>query len=254
MIDYKQVVNERYNKEKVIDSYKESNVYSLLNPVGFYTQQRINEVIRIFLKEVLLQTQKEIDNIKVLDAGCGKGGWTRGMLDFIGNPNNLSGMEYSDNRIRHCRDMNPAIHYFEGDITKAIISNEYFDGPYDGIVCADVLMHIRQKKDVLSALKNMRDALEENGILLWYDTLAKTHFDEYDSECQGFSEKEMDMFANECGLELVKSMNFFKQISIGKHKFSTVYNINDNNKIFCRWIEKMPFGRSVVTCRLYKKV
>lgn len=252
MIDYKQVVEERYNKESLEQSYGYENPYSLLNPIGFYTQQRIDELIRYFVLEIKSRTNGDACSIKLLDVGCGKGGWTRRLVDFVGIPQNIYGLELSENRLNHCKEMNPAIKYGYADITEPILC-KVGNTLFDGVVCADVLMHIRRREDVINAIKNIRDVMKPGGVLMWYDTLADTHFERYDADCQGFSEKEMDTLTKECDLRFLKSYSLFKQIKIGKHIFSTVYHINERNVALCRIIEKIPFGKPVVTCRLYTK-
>lgn len=254
MRDYESVVNERYNRENLIDSYNEDCAYSLLNPIGFYSQIKIDEIIRAFLKEVMKQTHKSINDIKILDVGCGKGGWTRTVLEYIGNPNNVTGMEFSRTRLEHCKEMNPAIDYFWGDITQPIKFKDNCQKSFDGIICADVLMHIRQEADLIRALENMGDVLSNDGIILWYDNIAKTHFDEFDADCQGFNEKEMDYFATQCGFKLIRNSRYYKQIRLGKHIFNTVYRVTDSNRGCLRIIESLPIGSSVVTCRLYKRI
>lgn len=46
----------------------------------------------------------------------------------MGNPELVYGMEYSENRLLHCKYMNPAIHYEYGDLIKKIPFEIKFDG------------------------------------------------------------------------------------------------------------------------------
>jgi ubiquinone/menaquinone biosynthesis C-methylase UbiE len=53
----------------------------------------------------------DLDELKILDFGCGDGYWLRMMVELGANPENLTGIDLSNNRINIARYKNPAIQW-----------------------------------------------------------------------------------------------------------------------------------------------
>lgn len=65
------------------------------------------------------------DKIKLCDCGCGGGNNTRFMAELLGNPNQGYGIEYSKNRLQHCKDMNSFINYEYMNLTNCVCRGGY---------------------------------------------------------------------------------------------------------------------------------
>lgn len=255
MRDYYQVNEERYEKDKFSGKAVEHNIYASINPIGNYGVYKMIQHLRKFILMVRNTSRKPYDEITFLDCGCGTGLWTRTAANMLESPENVYGFEFSRNRLRHCRKMNPAIHYVWGDIVGGV-PEEFMHINFDGIVAVDLLSQIRKKEDVITSITNIRKALSIKGLFLWYEINAKTHEMNYDLDTQGFSEKEMDDYAAKCGLELVYTDRAYGAFTFLGHKYSTYYNINDGWRgiRFMEFIEPilLMFGH-LNNIRIYRK-
>lgn len=162
MRDYKQVVKERYELDDFSGKGIENNIYACINDVGNYGFHKEIDTLRHFIKVVFRETHKLLDEIRILDCGCGNGQVTRLTSELLGNSYNVYGFEYSKNRLDYCINMNPNITYKWGDIVAGI---PYEGMCFHGIMAFDVLSHLRKKEDVISALRNIFDSLYGGGCL-----------------------------------------------------------------------------------------
>lgn len=88
-----------------------NSIYAYFNNVGFYGANKITEVIRDFIKIVVRERGKCMDDLYFLDVGCGNGYCTRIIAEYLENPKQVMGIEYSHNRLLHCKKMNSSIEY-----------------------------------------------------------------------------------------------------------------------------------------------
>lgn len=258
MRDYQQVNEERYEKDNFSGKGIAENIYSPINPVGNYGVYKVIQVLRKYISIIKEKTGKDYDEIRILDCGCGAGTTTRIISNLIGNTYNVYGFEFSKNRLEYCKSMNPAIHYLWGDITQAEgVFADLSDIPFDGIVASDVLSQLRMAKDVESALKNISNALSDHGVFLWYEINAKTHEENYEADTQGFSEHEMDEYAQKCGLRMIYKSRVNGSIKLFGKTFSTYYFVNDKllNIKFMEMIDPLllKFGH-LNNVRMYMKL
>jgi SAM-dependent methyltransferase len=87
------------------------NVYHPRHPVGrlFHAHNR-HELVR-----VLNAADLELRGLRVLDVGCGHGGWLRMLQDLGADPAALHGLELGADRVRTAARGNPAMHWARGD-------------------------------------------------------------------------------------------------------------------------------------------
>ena len=83
MKPYREVVNERFDgRERQLNIY--TNQYSLINPAGFYGNQRVREAFyKVFNK--IRQLNIDVTAERILDIGCGAGGNTRLFAEMVGS-------------------------------------------------------------------------------------------------------------------------------------------------------------------------
>jgi len=207
MKSYKEVVKERYDgNEKNIHPYE--NIYSMINPVGFYADKKIRSV---FYTAFNLIRNKGIDITQafILDIGCGKGSTTRFFSELTGNAQNVFGMDLSDNRIQGAIEMNSKINYIKGDI----INPPLFPTTFDVITALDIFMHLSNKEEIILALTNVKKLLKDDGYFIWYDAYSSDHYNTtQNQDHSGFNPRQMIDLAEEAGFKKVFKMNVFKKL------------------------------------------
>ena len=243
MKDYKKVIAERYDKQTYDGKGIKENMYSLINPTGFYGEFQSAKVLYEFVN-MLAVRNKSWDMIKVCDCGCGGENKTRLMAELLGNPNQVYGIEYSKNRLQSCKSMNNYIHYEFADITvpgKGIP----FEIQFDGVTAFVVFMHFSKEKDIISALQNIYDSLKKRGLFLWYEANADSHREgrAKDIDGWGFASKEMDKYASKVGFRLIRQYGVYTQIPV--INTATVYLAKDiKNMDILGLLERLPFKKN----------
>jgi len=246
--NYEKVIEERYDKQDYDGDAIIKNIYSPINLTGFYGEFKSASILREFVC-LLCKQGKKLDEIKVLDVGCGTGTKTRVLAELLGNASQVYGTEYSMKRMEYCTRMNSSIQYEYADMTKGIPFNIKFDG----IIAFVVFMHLSTEEEILSSLANIYNSLDENGHFMWYECYAKSHWDEKMANVDGlgYSKKEMDYYAAKVGFELVSEFGIYPVLPI--FNVSTVYLAP---KIKAVWLlellDKLPFKKGNVI-RIYKK-
>lgn len=200
MQNYKDVVKNRYNRE--IDD-PENNIYSVLSDIGSGGWILQISILRMFVNAVRKRSNKPVKDLTFLDCGCGKGLMSRTLCEITETPYNIYGFEFSQTRLDKCIEMNKNINYSFGDITEKIQICTPKGGEkllFDGIIAADVFMHLRNKKEVSAALASIKESLSPKGLFMWYETNANTHYSDDDLDGRGFSINEMISHAKETGM------------------------------------------------------
>lgn len=245
MKNYDEVVKERYDKENVNEDIL-LNVYSYINDVGYYGSREISNLLRAYVK-LLLDSNKEINDLKLLDVGCGNGYITRCLAEILNNPQQVYGFDFSKSRVTNCQKMNPNINYKHGNVVKAFD----YDIKFDGISSFDVFMHLKDEKDILAGLRNIKDSLSRDGIFLWYEVNAKSHFDNINdnSDGAGYSEYEMDDYAKQVGLELVFAGGRYRNYPLVG---SSYYYMSNKTHYLLELLDKLPLLPRTINYRFYK--
>lgn len=214
MKSYKEVVKERYDGyEKDIHAYE--NIYSLINPIGFNADKKIRSVFYNAFN-LFRNAGMDITKSSILDIGCGKGATTRFFSELTNSPQNIYGLDLSVHRIECAVKMNSIISYRIGDI----VHLPAFPVMFDIITAIDVFMHLKEKKEIIQALTNIKEKLNDNGYFIWYDAYSKNHFKTtQNQDHSGFHPKQMVDLAEEAGFEKVTQINLFKKIFWKYHSF-----------------------------------
>jgi len=108
---------------------------------------------------------KNLENIMVLDIGCGYGGWLRILLDWGAKLENLHGIDLLKDRIERARKINPAIDY---QIASGF-SIPLTDGCMDLISAHTVFSSILSPKLRMSLANEMKRVLKSDGTIMIYD-------------------------------------------------------------------------------------
>lgn len=248
MNDYKKIIKEHYDKQKYGGREIKSNIYAPINPIGFYGEFKIAQILAEFISMICLHNRR-LDKINVCDCGCGDGVKTRFLAELLGNPNQVYGIEYSKNRLQHCKNMNSFIHYEYADLTKKIP----FDIQFDGITVFDVFMHFKTEEEITDALKNIYDSLKRKGIFVWDEPNVKSHWTGGKKGVNGwgFSAGEMDKYALNAGFKLKRQFGIYTKVPIIDKP--TLYLVKKIKNIWILEIfEKLPFKKNN-NIRIYYK-
>lgn len=244
MRQYKEVVKERYNKLDFSSKGLLSDIYSLINPVGYYGAIHSMDILKDFVR--LLSETHNLDSINLLDAGCGNGFNTRIMAELIGTGERVYGFDYSENEIDFCKRMNPIINYKHMDIC-----DFEYGIKMDGITAFDCISHLRKEKEVIAALSRVFECLDDNGLFMWYDINASSHFVEDENDTRGFSTKEMDEYAAKVGFCLVKEHRLYKTVPY--FNTSTYYFATRFKVLTLQILDKILPTKQTINVRIYKK-
>lgn len=251
MKSYKRVIKERYDKQKYTGEGIVSDMYSPVNPIGFYGEYKAAQILYEFVN-MINKDKRALDAIKICDCGCGDGIKTRFLTELLENPDQIYGVEYSKNRLQHCRNMNPAVHYEYSDLTEPG-KGIPFDVQFDGITAFVVFTHFSTEKEIMHALRNIHNSLKQKGLFLWYELNANSHFDGKRKRVDqwGFSSKEMDRYAAKVGFKLIKQHAVYVNLPfINKN---TVYMAKDIKNLWVlEMIEKLPLKKGNLI-RIYRK-
>jgi len=245
MKSYQEVVAERYDgietELQLVD-----NVYSFINPIGFYGDRKLRELIYKIFQFIRIKKPK-IDNLSILDIGCGKGFITRLFADITEKPDNIYGLDLSSHRVKFAKEMNPNIHYEQGDFTKPLP----FSRTFDLISAFDCLMHIPDEKAILDALRNIYSSLNQNGYFIWFDAYSKDHFKTGENQDHsGFNPNQMDDLCAKADLICIYHDSLFKLIL---NKYHTAY-LSKRIPIFTlEIIERLIPAKPGNILRIYKK-
>lgn len=251
MKSYKRVVKERYDRQVYNSRGIINDMYSPINPVGFYGEYKSAQVLVDFVKTII-RDKKELNQINICDCGCGDGVKTRFLAELLEEPRQVYGVEYSKNRLMHCKNMNPAIHYEYADLTEPD-KGIPFDCMFDGISSFVVFMHFSSEEEIMHALKNIYASLKKGGIFLWYELCADSHWDgkRKNVDHWGFSADEMDEYAAKAGFRMIKKYAVYVKIPLINK--TSVYLARDIRKTWVLDIlEKLPLKKSNLI-RMYRK-
>lgn len=249
MKDYDEVVKSRYDRDDFSSSGILRNQYSIINNIGSRGFHKKFDVLRTFIKEIIVYSNKSFDGFSLCDCGCGTGSISRMCAEILGTPKNVCGFEFSQNRLNYCKSMNNNIDYRFGNI----VNDFPFSNTFDALLCFDVLSHIRKESDIVDSLKNLYNHTNVGGGLLWFEINAKTHFTNYDADTQGYSKQEMNHFAESVGFKEIKFYGMFKRFKIFNKEYQTYYLANKFSTTVLDVIEKIIPGEHTTNIGFYIK-
>jgi SAM-dependent methyltransferase len=157
-VDEPDNVRQRYARRTSFDPR-----YSLLSPA---TWQSVFERQRAIVQMLAKRANAPLDELRLVDVGCGEGG---SLLEFLRiglQPRNLSGIELLEHRLAAARERLPtslALH--GGDAMVAPIGAETQDIAYQSVVFSSLLDDGFQQR----LAERMWQWLRPGGAVLWYD-------------------------------------------------------------------------------------
>lgn len=151
-------IKRRYEQRKKLPP----NLYTHFNKANlFIIQQREKKLLE------LLQCygMNPLKEKKILDVGCGSGGWLREFQKYGAEPSNLYGKDLLEERVEAGKRQSPNIHMEQGNAE----SLDFPDRTFDIVLQSTVFTSIHDTGMKRKIACEMLRVLRNDGIILWYD-------------------------------------------------------------------------------------
>lgn len=151
-----------YNTVYRHDPSDRNYIWNPSNPVSiFYRQAQERALIKLFN-----QINLDLSHLRLLDIGCGTGGFLRFMIDLGVHPENLAGLDLMSYRIREAKNICPqGMDLRTGDGEKLPYKDQKFNFISQLTVFSSILDQEMKKK----VAQEMMRILSRHGYILWYD-------------------------------------------------------------------------------------
>lgn len=149
-----------YIRRASCDQYTDR--YSYFNEA---TLQRVHSLERSLLALLKRHTFAPLSEKKILDVGCGSGGFLRRFLDYGAAPENLSGIDLMIQRIEQAKHLHPGLDWRVGSAHEMPYADASFDMVMSFVVFSSILDEVLRQKIV----DEMWRVLKPGGLILLYD-------------------------------------------------------------------------------------
>lgn len=137
------------------------NIYHPRHSLG----RLFNEHHRDLLIDGLNTLDIDLEEVKVLDVGCGYGGWLRHLVELGASPDALTGIDLSASRIEFARQQHPGIRWSVHDGERL----PFPDGSFGLVLQTVVFSSVLDEGVRLMLASEMERVLEPGGWVLWMD-------------------------------------------------------------------------------------
>ena len=132
------------------------------NPISLYYRQALEKIVVKLFNDMDI----DLEPLKVLDVGCGTGGFLRYLTSIGATPEFLHGVDLMEYRIEQARKLSPpTIDFYHGDAQKLA----YPDFSFDMVSQLTVFSSFHEEGLREKIAREMDRVLRPGGILLWYD-------------------------------------------------------------------------------------
>ena len=137
--------------------------YSWFNPAHLLAMQ---EIERSLVTALVRHGRSRLDNVTVLDVGCGTGAWLREFIKLGARPEHLSGVDLVAERIAEAEQLCPASVTLQcGNAASLNFQNGTFDLVLQSMLFTSVLDPQMRR----SIAAEMLRVTSPDGLILWYD-------------------------------------------------------------------------------------
>jgi 2-polyprenyl-3-methyl-5-hydroxy-6-metoxy-1,4-benzoquinol methylase len=237
MKDFREVVQDRFDREA-----GNLGIYAPDQPVGKYISKHLNRRLSAVFDSLHLDRK----NCRVVDFGCGEGDLLKRLVSHGFSPKHLLGVDLSEKRIEVARKRHPELQFKTADVVE-----ERLEEAADLILCVDVLSHLKNRNDIISALTSIRSQLAPNAYFIWYDIYSSDHFNAPEqADSWGFNAVQMNELAHEAGLEPVTKVSLFRKFF---NKYHSAYQARRVPSFILPFMEKIIPGTPGNLMMVYKK-
>jgi SAM-dependent methyltransferase len=170
---------------------KESR-YSYFNKANLFIIHERERALIHFLKQLRLT---DLSDRKILDVGCGSGGFLREFVKYGAKPKNLYGIDLLEERIEKARELNPNIDFRCGDASNLPYEDHFFDIVMQFTVFTSILDSGMKEKIAFEMLR----ALKADGTIIWYDYYVNNP---WNPDVGGVKKKEISKLFRDCVIHL----------------------------------------------------
>jgi len=143
------------------------------------------ELLREILRLLRRSRHAGLEQMKILDVGCGRGFWLRQFIQWGAKPENLFGVDVLEERIQAGKELCPSGVKLElADASDLDFENNTFDLILQFTVFTSILN--QQMKQEVAA--EMSRVLKPGGAILWYDYFVSNP---YNPDVRGVTRKEI---------------------------------------------------------------
>lgn len=210
---------ERYRRRK--EQGKVSSVFTPAYQHALYTMERE------YLARLKRYGMTDIQDKKILDVGCGDGGWLRRLVSYGADPANLSGIDLLEERVASARQLSPHISVQQCNAENIPFPDRHFDIVMQMVVFTSILDYATKER----IAEEMLRVLKDDGVIMWFDF---RYNNPWNPDVKGIKKNEL--------LSLFKGCVFdFKSIELAPPitKLLARYSI-----AACCMLEKIPLLRT----------
>jgi SAM-dependent methyltransferase len=206
-----------YEKRK---GEEKGRLYSYFNQANLFVIHQRERALIHALKELRLT---DLWDRKILDIGCGSGGFLREFVTYGAKPKNLYGIDLLEERIEKARELNPNIDYRCKDASNLPYEDRFFDIVMQFTVFTSIL-DAGMKEKIASGMLRV---LKADGTIIWYDYYVNNP---WNPDVKGVKKKEISHLFPNCKISL-KRVTLAPPLGRVLVPFSV---------ILCSFLEKVP--------------
>jgi SAM-dependent methyltransferase len=223
-------IKQVYERRKTEDK---GRLYSYFNQASlFVTHQRERALIHS-LKQLRFT---DLSDRRILDIGCGSGGFLREFIKYGARPKNLYGIDLLEERIEKARELNPNIDFRCGDASNLPYEDHFFDIVMQFTVFTSILDSGMKEKIASEMLR----VLKADGTIIWYDYYVNNP---WNPDVKGVKKREIQELFPNCLLSL-------KRVTLAPPIVRTLVPFST---LLCLILDKVPFLRSHYLGKIRRK-
>jgi ubiquinone/menaquinone biosynthesis C-methylase UbiE len=136
--------------------------YSLLNPATLHHVQSLEKAI---LADLVRFGISDLAECRILDVGCGSGGWLARFLLYGAKPERLAGIDLLPARVAQAQAVYPSIAWKQGDASRL----PYSSASFDIVMTFTMFSSIKDATLRAAIAAEMWRVLDHGGLLFIYD-------------------------------------------------------------------------------------
>jgi len=180
-----EAIRQRYERRKQLP---ENTRYSYFNKGNLFIVQ---EKQRKLLDLLHRQGFRSLKEMKILEVGCGNGGWLRDFVQWGAHSENLYGIDLLKDRIEEAKKINPNFNFLCANAEKL----DFDDKSFDIVIVATCFTSILDAKMKKNIAREILRVVKIGGIILWYDF----RFDNpWNPDVKGIEKKEIKELFGDC--------------------------------------------------------
>lgn len=113
-----------------------------------------------------------LDDMRILEVGCGIGDTLASFLDWGGRPENMFGIDTLEERIREARAEHPHLNFEAANAAET----RYEDGAFDVVVASTIFSSILNRDLRTAVAAEIDRVLKIGGVVIWYDLVLPNPF------------------------------------------------------------------------------